>query len=68
MDEEFDFDELEKALDTQKILFEKMAELMAPLYRAFRAQGLSAHEAAVLTAAYFTQTMPIDAIGPQEGS
>lgn len=54
--------------DASEIAFDELAKLMVPMFRAFIRQGISAQEAAALTAAYCQQIMPSDGQGPQDGS
>lgn len=73
-DEEKNFDSIEHLFggegmaDAAEIAFEAMAQIMAPVYRALKRQGLSAQESAALTAAFVAQNMPVDLQGPQDGS
>lgn len=44
--------------DEASIVFEEMAKPIVLMFRAFQKQGLSGSEAAALTAAIFSQSMP----------
>lgn len=50
------------------VFYEMVAEVVVPLYRAFKAQGVSGQEAAALAAAFAQQMIPTDTKGPQDGS
>lgn len=65
-DEEFNFD----GIDFTKVAFDEMARLMVPMYQAFRNRGLSATEAAALTANYWiaNAAQASEPEGPQDGS
>lgn len=54
--------------DAARVFADELAKLLIPLFKAFRANGLSGPEAAALAAAYCQQVMPYDMQGPQEGS
>lgn len=62
----FDFDKLEGDFDDIKIVLEMMAQVAVPMFKAFRAQGLSTQEAAALTAAYINQIVPQEQQKPLE--
>lgn len=64
-DDLFDEDGLANGMD---IAFESMAGIMISMYKALKRHGLSAQEAAALTAAFIAQNMPVDLQGPQDGS
>lgn len=53
--------------DEQKIAFEMVAKIMAPMFRALTKEGLSGQEAAALVAAYMAQTMPQPMEDPPDG-
>lgn len=67
MTDGFNFDDSEFSSFEQAAL-ESMAAAMATLFKAFKKQGLSAQEAAALTAAYASQIIPEDPKGPTDGS
>lgn len=54
--------------DGDRIALEHMASIMANFYKAFKKAGLPSQEAAALTAACFSQMMPQELEGPQNGS
>lgn len=52
--------------NVEQIAMQEMAKLMVNFFRAFMNEGLSAQEAAALTAAVVSQSMPFNSPPPME--
>lgn len=58
MAEDFDFERFGREFNEQLIALEEVAKTIVPMFTAFRNTGLTVPEAASLTAAFVSHTMP----------
>jgi hypothetical protein len=56
--EPFDFSSMEKYFDDIKVALDGLAEISVPMFLAYKKRGLSARDAATLTAATLAQWSP----------